>query len=170
MTSVRASQNMNIFYQLIKGIAYVFAWPCSICVIGLMSIFFPSSDQKWVRSSRLPLIPLGLVLLVPAFFFFVISSACFMLGYHGLAVRGELQEGGIWLADRAHHIRRLLAWADIKEFKCIHSTPRHTFSAVLRSGEEITVHEIDEEPLARVLDQRGIPFTNRIRWVDCGLK
>jgi hypothetical protein len=151
-------RQMKIFYRLLKFISFIFAVPCGMCMAGFFSILALPTERKWLKWLVRLLIPLGFVLLIPAMLFYLLSTLFFLAGHHGLAVRGELEESGIRLSVRAQGRPRLLSWADIKEFRAIFDTPHYLTQAVLRSGEVVSIDEIDEEPLAKSLEQRGIPF------------
>jgi hypothetical protein len=152
---------MTIFYKLMWMVGCGFGWLCGMCMKGFFFILAISSDRKPLMIVTIALMPIGLMLVAFAVFLFPLSAIFGMVAYHGLRVSGVLQNAGISLAGRTRRAQRLLAWADIKEFRRVFMPPGHSFRAVLQSGEVVKIDEIETNALRVALEQRRIPFLGK---------
>jgi hypothetical protein len=153
--------DMKLFYKLMRAISYEFGRLCGMCLKCCFFIFAISADKKRLFIVTIALLPIAFVLLFFVMFLMSISVLFGLFGYYGLSIYGVLQEVGISITDRAHRPQRLLAWTDIKEFRRVFTPPGYTIQAILRSGEVVTIDEIDLGALATALQQRSIPFIGR---------
>lgn len=154
---------MLLRHRLTKSVASVTGSVCLGCIVVFGRIISLSAGKPH-------LIPLVLLLFPVA----LLSGLFGLLLYPVAAIAGDVvrqREGsyavidteGIRLTDWQHVLRRVLPWAEIKEFQTVFTPPFYTLRAILHSDEIVRVDFIDFDKLERELEKRSIPLQGRER-------
>jgi len=154
-----------MFWYWFASIAVVWAVCCAILAIAMRIRWRRSSSFNpivWIPFYVVaPLAVLGLIFA----FIFLIPPLCLLqainmrsLAKHGLYARSH--DDGVALCGQDETLRRLLPWPDLLEWREEFTHPVRTYTAIMTSGEEVTVEFLADDDLLQALESHGVRLTS----------
>ena len=158
--------SMWLIYQILRAIALPFSFLFGVCMMGFGSVLGLSAGRAWLWPVTILLVPIALLFAVLAIVFYCLTMLICLPSLWGLATHGAPNDTGIRITFGRRRLRRVLGWADIREFRRVFSPPFDSFRAILRSGEVVPIDFIEINAVTAALEERGIPFLGRDRAID----